>query len=476
MSRRHLGARQGRESNMSIPAGWAVHPQDPAWMYELANSSNVQQVPVPVAAVYVPPQPVATPQYGQADSSLVDGEIQGLNTFGKSDIIWLDFPKLERTGDEATMTLRFLPPWSYNERLPYFTGNRHSLPTGVLPETKSKWPSVDCYNNKGGPGSCDVCTVIEELISSGQLQEDDTKKCRRCSAKSRMRWQALNIADPNAHWTQKKDDAGNVLTDAAGQPQWQLTPGIFTAGPDLQKKILTIWKTLGDPTNPDTGYSMNLIKRKTGPEDMNVEYDAVGMHKEPIDEGMRSVLENLVDLPKLMYFRDRAVMQTVAMNLRSKFRLQPTHGYAAPPAQPAYAPPPVAAAPPAPPMSPPTAWLSHPGDPRYEYNPQNNQVRLKAAAAPPAPPVAPSGPPALPSGPPRLPSPPVGAVGAPAGPPSLAARPPHLPPPTAPGMVGGRPVGPVMAPPPPPGMPAAISPAQLERQLAAGRTDDGTPF
>lgn len=488
----------------TIPAGWAPHPNAPtAWMYEVANPSNVQQIPPPAVAPPPPAMPAApaysypmgggaAPTYGTADSSLVEEEINALGKGGR-DAIYLDFPKLSHVGEEASLVLRFLPPWSVDERLPYLSATQHSLPAGLVPDLKGKWPRLECFNGKWGPGDCPVCKQIEAMLSSGQLSEDAMKEVKKMTAQPRIRWQAINMAEPNKHWVQVKDEAGNVLLDPAGQPQWKLMPGIFMLGTKLQRTLLTIWKTLGDPTNPDRGYAIQITKRKIGPEDMNIEYSAIGLDKLPLDEAFRSILGNLIDLPRTLYHRDRAIMDKAAMSIGMKYRFTgapaahagfaapptsygappaaPTHyGYPpptapvyAPPAPPAYAPPaapvyapPVAAPPPPPPPPPPSdGFVPHPSSPGWEYNFSTGQVRQIQAAPPPPPPP----PPPAPMAPPP---PPTGYAAPPPPPPG------HLPPPTAPGLVGGRPAGPVMPPPPPPGMPGAVSPAALEQHLYSG--------
>ena len=59
---------------MNLPAGWALHPEHPQYMYELANPANVQPVPAaPVAAV----APAPTPQPTAIVAAPVVGDVGG---------------------------------------------------------------------------------------------------------------------------------------------------------------------------------------------------------------------------------------------------------------------------------------------------------------------------------------------------------------------------------------------------------------
>jgi hypothetical protein len=471
---------------MSIPAGWAVHPSSPAHMYELANPQNVHPIQQP-AAVAAPVAAQATPPvhnnaYGVSDVN-IDEELAGMASGGFGDTIWLDFDKLNNVGEESELLLRFLPPWAIDQSHPYAAGLRHRIWKSLVPDSKAKgeYAYVECYEGKFGPKDCPICKTVAAIRTSASIDADMMDKVKQFNASVRIRWQALNMNDPNKHWVQQKDDSGNVLYGTDGQPLWSFQPGIFAQGKMCQRKILSLWRTMGDPTNPDNGYSILVKKTKTGPNTNEVDFSTIHMEKCPLDEAYRGVLNNLIDIPKdVLYFRDRSVMQQIADNIQAKYGGG------------------VSAAS----VSNTQTWQPHPQNPAYEWNPATNAVRPIAAPAPA--PVAPPIPAAAPPMPAPAPAPAAAPVAAPppmpgyhppqaaAAPPAPPGAPPALPPPTAPGLQGGAPTGPVQVPPTAPGMPpgmapnlapppmpaaappaapgpvpGAMSPGQLEQHLAA---------
>lgn len=481
---------------MAIPVGWQEHPHYPGWMYELANPANVQRIqPPPVAAPAMPVAPATpahwpatpTPSYGLADSSLIEGELARSKRRGeKQSLVYIDFPNVSRVGDEVEIMLRMLPPWSPTVRLPYLNGHRHRLNSAIVPDAKTSFVSIDCPLE--ATGKCAVCDKVEALMASGSLAAEQLDEVKRYRRSPRIRWQGINLSDPNKHWMQKADANGSPVLDANGHPIWEIVPGVMFTSEELKRSILLGWKHSGDPTHPESGYPIIVKKSKTGPEQFNIKYSSTRLDKCPLDEAYRGVLSNLVDLSALVWYRDESVMHQIAENIHRKVST-PASGMAMP--------------------VPPTGmWLPHPQAPGYEYNPSTGQVRPAAPpmpapltymtamptvmaphmgppgrglpigypGAPPGPPMGlPPGYPATPLAPPMAapPGPPMGAPVGPLGPPPGA--PPYLPPPAAPGWRAGAPAGPVVPPPPPPGMGPVMSPGDLERHLAGPRGGD-VPF
>lgn len=508
-----------------IPNGWAAHPNAAGWMYELANPNNMKEIPEVPAAPPAPPAapagppmpagygsdfsdapggasaaapPAAAPapggaSYGSMSMDAARAEHANLTSRleGKSDRVFLDFEKLTKPGQKDELVVRLLPPW---QGAPSGTAwaktARYRVAADLCPwDTGDKrWQYVDTFDQTGGPGDCPVGKALQQMMSSGD--EKVMKAAKGMKPRPRVYWQGLDLKDPQKHFVQAKDEQGNVILDANNQPQWMVIPGIIPMGNSLHKAILNFAIEKGDCTNPDNGFPMKLKKSKTGPEDINVDYDAMDMERGPIDPAFRPVLSNLMDLTNLIHYRSREEMEGLARNILARYMPHASMpstggGYPAPAAAPYGAPP---AAPAAPPASPTPAaqppggpWYPHTGMPGHLYNAAGQVIPdPQAAQAPPRPPA----PPAPPAAPPAPPAPPAAPMAAPPGPP--------LPPPAAPGgyPMDGAPVAPpappmpgmppgVGAPPAPPGPPAPPAPPappgmsghQFESEL-----DDDVPF
>lgn len=63
----------------------------------------------------------------------------------------------------------------------------------------------------------------------------------------------------------------------------------------LFDQILTASKSLGDPTDPETGWTVKLNKKKTGPNVFNVEYELLQLElkKEPLTDKQREAFEKV---------------------------------------------------------------------------------------------------------------------------------------------------------------------------------------
>ena len=476
---------------MNLPPGYQLHPT-PGYMWN-PTTNDVQAIPSTAAG---PPITSAAPDlssfsFGTLDPTAVETEYQSVEnqmrgSFGDTEFLWLDFPDLAAwTGRpvEVEILCRLPPPHAAGSREAWARAARHRIFTDLLPtppQNAKKQTYVYCWNAPGGPGNCPICAAIEQLMSC--TTDGAGEWAKGFKPRQRVYWQAVDLADTNRHWVQEKTSANMPVIDpTTGQPKWKMIPGVISMGPQLHRDILNFIREKGDPTNPETGYSMKFKRRRTGPGDFDIEYTAMDIEKGPLAPDLRHVFANLVDMSdKCVRFRDPAEMSGIASKMLSRWGLT-----LAPSVQAAAAPPPI--------TSNGGAWQPHPENPAYEWNPATNAIRPKVFAAPTAPPQAapaapqaapaPPGPPLPPPRAPGLPAAPQGVSGAfPPPPPPAGAAPPPPPPgaPTslpAPGLPPG--VAPdlgVPAPPPaaPPGPPAGapgapVSPAQLERDVAQGK-------
>jgi len=458
---------------MTLPTGWALHPQNPQFMYEVANPANV--LAIPAAHVAPAPQPAqpAEYSYGALDVDIAAQQYDALGKFGdRGEELWLDFDKVSRVGEESILLVRLLPPWAKGEREANVLQVRHRVFAEYWPGDTGKrqimWPV--CLNQTHGPGDCPIDALIEEASTSnipGFAEHVENFKPQK-----RMVWQGIDMTDPRKHWVQAKDPNTKMpIIGADGQPVWILQPGFVGMKQTLHRSVLEFVRDKGDPTNPETGYVMKLKKRKEGTQDRDVKYSSMDADHIPLDEQLRPALGNLVNLRERFVTNAMPKHETLVQfcdAVRAKWGVMGRSVAQVPGG--------IREAPLAPQSE---GWVAHPQNPAYEYLPGTAQVRPRAATPPQAAPAVPAVPP-LPAVPPvPVAGPPVPAYppGPPAHPhmPSMAqlGAPPQLaapaasaapvpaqgpptgayPPPAAPGLSapGGLPQGGDFPPPPPPG-------------------------
>jgi len=497
-------------------------------------------------AAPVAPAPVAAPaasaetEWQDASTTMLDEAASG-HVFQRraSDTLYLDFPEVKQVNTSADLYLRLLPAAKgAADPNPHVGIARHRLSADLDPETRGnqQWIYPECFNVRGGPGECPIDAVLWDLKATED--EDAVKWADGANARAKYLIAAIDLKDPQRHFRQVIHNGSPVFDPATGQPMWEIVPGVVTIGRELFKTLTTqnglfakrshgASASASPPQpgasifHPDFGINVYLVKKKTGPADMNVEYDAA------LDPQGASALPaqfrtwRPLDLRSLVRYYERARMEAIAENIRKKWSHVLSHRVTAP----------VPAAPPRHAPAPVGTWQVHPNNPAYEWNPTTNDTRPRAAApvpppvpaaappppvaayAPPPPPVAPPAPPAVAYAPPPPPvtaplppyavTPPAPPLAAPlaAPPPPVAPYVPAapyappapayaLPPAAAPGVASGAFVPPVLAPvtpgmpsaalpplpppptaafappPPPPGLPhAGMSPAQIEAEF-----------
>jgi hypothetical protein len=496
-----------------LPPGWAVHPNDPTYVYEIANPRNVQPITAFAGHQYqapLPQQPPAppyggAPAYGGAGLGAASAP-QGVPSYGRMDVdsflteneqdqreargwgagdqrcIWIDFDKVERPGDVSELTVRLLPDFFPDPKAePCIVNARHRIFVEYVPgdHGNRKVKQYNCFEQPGGPKDCPLDKAIEIVKASGIQGAGahvDNFKVEVTNV-----WQAINLDDPAKHWVQVVDQAGAAVIDpATGQPVWKQVPGFIRMKKTLQDSLRDQIRVKGDPTDLQYGYPIRLIRKKTGKEQMNVEYSAVALDKCPLDPQLYGIARNALDLRKEFgSFAERETLQQIAENILKKWGLgwhgRGQVGYSAPsphapPGSGAWAP--HAGGPPGTTFNPNTGAVRVPGGPPQGYGPPAGPPQGYAMPQlPPPPPSSPAAPAGY--GPPGAPSPgggwppgPVHTLSAPQGLPPGYGPPQGYapPPPAAPGLGSiGLPSGPPQgyAPPPPPGMPPGSHPAPM---------------
>ena len=473
------------------PQGWVRHtdPNAAAQGYYYNPSNPAQMcIVVAVAAPVAAPQPAAAPQqswqdaWQDADSSKLDESAKKHVFQSRGEHIYIDLPEVKTVGDTSDVYVRLLPAPKGDYPQPFVASARHRLYAEFDPKAREgkgdrKFFYPDCFNVVGAPGECPIDRVLFDLKDTNN--DEAMKFADNANARARYMFQGIDLRDPAKHFRQVTEQGVPVL-DAAGQPVWEIVPGIITAGRELFKAIVEqnsffVKKSQGGASvfHPIYGTNLFLSKKKTGPADMNVDYGCVLDPTGPsqMDGRMIQVTANLYDLRKLIRYRSREEMDAIAANIRSRFvgALKGQVSVSVPAGMPG-----------APPMS---QWQTHPNNPAYEWDPVTGQTRVKQQAAPPVPPPVPA--PVAPPVPMAAPPPPVPAAApfaappppAPYQPPAPAAAPYGAPPPVAappPPIAAPPPLAAPQAPPPPPvagtvvAMPPPIAGMQLPPPVAPG--------
>jgi hypothetical protein len=442
---------------MSLPPGWQIHPKDPRYMWNPQTNEVV-----PVAAMD-----------GDASTARAYGDLNPDDeeaafrerAFQGGDVVWLKFPPLgKETDDQCHLVLRLLPPWSREETKASVMTGRHRIPADLVPDARegAEYVYVGCFDVKGGPGKCPIDNARLKIQESGP---QGAKFAKNTSTRLEFAWQAIDLEAPDKHWMQAVGEDGAPIVGQDGKPVWTVRPGIIQLKKQGMTGVIMLLKNQGDMTNPDGGYPVKIIQQRTGPARQNVKYHVVGLDKGPLDESLRPVLDNLVDLrQQVRRFRSREDMEAIAERMLERFAV------GSPASEPqSSAPPPLGGG---------GQWVPHPQDAAYEYHTSTKQIRKREVAAPPLPS---SGVPSLPGGN-AAPPPPSQASVPPPPPPSQEAPPPtqaSAPPPPPRGAPGPAP-GPGMPgagaeqPPPPP---AAVGASEdpFDQALLAGKAPPPPP-
>ncbi len=497
---------------MNLPPGWTIHPDNGAYAFNATGDVKpiveFALATAPAAAPPISADPAAADDpWGTQDADTAEADRQANATAGSYDrednFFWLNFAEL--TGSEVTLLMRFFPPWAAGLKRAYIVTMRHRLYARFVPDAAAdrKIWYLDCPDMEGGPGSCPICRVLLNDISTSQVY-GAVDFGKMAKAKRGALWQGVNLNDPTAHFQKIKDPT-------TGQEVDGVVPGVLRVSSTLHSAILECSRIPGPHfTDPRLGFPIECIKKRgrfPAKKEMNVEYDAThhAHTPGPVDAVLWPALYNFVDLrERCVFFEKPEKLEMIAAAIVAEFGGAGAGAAAAPGAPPGFIPHPEnpaylynpvtgaivaapAVAPVAPPAPPPAAALPAvpPAAPVAAPPPPSAVYPGVAAAPPPPPPVAAPPPPAVPptaAAPPPVaaPPPPVAVapppppaappVAAPAAPPVAAALPPAAPPGLPPGAPPGTPPPPAVGAAPPPVAPPAavpgIPPAQLENQMA----------
>lgn len=179
-------------------------------------------------------------------------------------------------GFESVVHVYLCPSWAENQYIFYPTHTHfwkdQSHPQGA---------SIGC----SGPETCLVCQAREAAMNTA----DGTLKQRAKDfgkVKKSFLYNCFNLDNPQAHF----DEFG------------VMRPFILRAGSNLHDAIGNLIEGRQGPFNivhPDNGRPLMLKKIKKGKREMDVDYSALDMDPQPLDQYYRAGLYNLWDLSRL---------------------------------------------------------------------------------------------------------------------------------------------------------------------------------
>ncbi|MDQ3170821.1 MAG: hypothetical protein M3Q55_11840 [Acidobacteriota bacterium] len=352
---------------MAIPVGWKLHEQDAGWIYEIANPTNMTPSGPYTEA------PAEAPAYGTLDVDAATKEQKLYARFSNS--LYIDFPDFDAAG-WSILKLRLLPPWSAENRTGYVQLVRHRVHAEFYPQDVRGNRQImyeTCLNMQvdggaHGPGECPFDENKRDAVKAG-LSKDAAAYLNNFNGRVTTIWQAIDMTSQESlakHFVQRKNGAGQVMLDASGQPLWDVIPARFRMGNELLGDVRATIRLSGDPTHPDFGYTIAMLKQKTGPDQLDITYKAqVAGAKEALMPQLRPVLSNLIDLAKEeIAFSDRAMLRQVADKVRAKVGLPLKWAHETASTAPA---------------GDAGEWVVHEQDARYEYHRTTRAVRLRGA-------------------------------------------------------------------------------------------------
>lgn len=176
------------------------------------------------------------------------------------------------TGYEGAIIIRVCPPWAAGK--PVFVETKtHFYKSSQNPKGK-----VIGFTGEDGLFMAAIRMASES--PDPRLQQLATNYGR---VRTQYIWNALDLSNPASHYG---DDG-------------IMRPYILPAGAQLQndlKRVIEARGGINAVIHPHGGRPLRLIKKKTGPEERNVEYSVIDLNPAPLDGYFYPALQNLWDL------------------------------------------------------------------------------------------------------------------------------------------------------------------------------------
>lgn len=371
------------------------------------------------------PQPSGPPQFYQVDDGAVQAALEdaearaqqrresvGGSKFGTQLKVpgpqgQLNWDASVPVGHEGYVDVFLGGPWSSDARIPFVESVVHYFQSHAHP----KGFSVTCTDD---PKTCRFCMARSLAFKSPD--PNIQKSAQNWGRKRRaFVYNCFDLTNPQSHYGQ----------------DGVMRPFLLKAGPNLQTSLKRMFDTRGGINsfiNPQNGRPIRITKKKTGPENMNVEWGAIDLDPAPLDQYFWPAAQNLWNLQEqISPSSDQEVTQAI-MELGWPMPGGESPAYSAQPSPPhanPYQPAPVPQSGYTPPPGP-------AGAPPQQYGapPQNMAPPPPGQYAPPPPPAGMAPPPGMPPAPVPNQGPP------PMNPPPVSSAPP--PPPGAPPPGNGQ--------------------------------------
>jgi hypothetical protein len=167
-------------------------------------------------------------------------------------------------------------PWKGGVSVPYLVSDTHFFKSGKYPRGKV----ISCT----GDDTCLFCQARSEGLKSpdptiNQIATNWGKKRRQ------FLYNAFDLQNPANHYYQ----------------DGLMRPSILAASKPLQDSLRNLFmaREVGNITDYQQGRPIKLIKKKSGPEDVNVTWDAIDLNPEPLNQYFWPGTHNLWNLDEI---------------------------------------------------------------------------------------------------------------------------------------------------------------------------------
>lgn len=186
---------------------------------------------------------------------------------------WKDIPQ----GYEVKLWCWLLWPWSQERRVNFVKQLTHFW----FGPKNPKGMSINCAGD-----ACRICAAAEAgAASSDQKMVENSAKWG--AVRTYYLYNTINMSQPAMH----------VYKDGVYRPL------IFSMGVNLHNDMERLAKARGGMSNiinPQGGRILEFTKKKTGPEQMNVEYAVIDIQESPLPQEYWSIAQNLWDLDEII--------------------------------------------------------------------------------------------------------------------------------------------------------------------------------
>ena len=203
---------------------------------------------------------------------------------------WFKFPQAQSIGDSYSVEVRILPAWTKSPSDPYWFDVHEHFGEVIGPDGFKRRRGWVCRESVAGEKCPAEGQKIRHYMASKAAGEDkfsdDAKHYKLARSLSSTKKTLVQVLIP-------EDISRHGASD-------DLQPTIMRLPTSVWKKIQSIETHKGNVSCWEWGMPLRIIRKKTGNQAWNVEYDVLDMEREPLDEKYWSVLGNLHDLSAVL--------------------------------------------------------------------------------------------------------------------------------------------------------------------------------